>query len=205
MIGYVDSCKSPRVQECTRELFREVIRGERVKKLCEAIARAHEQWQAGEIEEEAFKAVKDANKRKLPGFTFQAVFPGGQRKNTEAVPTGFAMLDIDGMAHPREFYHDRVEPRLAELGIILAHVTPSISGLRLVFLRLPGMDLAQAQAWMAHELGVKEEYDKAVKDLARISFAVPEEYILFIDEEKLFSNEEPLEMKNEELRMKNLF
>ncbi len=185
MIGYIDCIKSSRVQECTRELFWGVIRGERVKNLCEAIARAHEQWQAGEIEEEAFKVVKDANKRKLPAFTFQAVFPGGQRKNEGAVPTGFAMLDLDHMVGAREFYHDRVEPRLAELGIVLAHVTPSCSGLRLVFLRPRGMDIPEAQAWMALELELPEN-DGSVKDLARISFAVPEMYIFLSTRRNFF-------------------
>ena len=40
-------------------------------------------------------------------------------------------------------------------------------------------------------------YDGAVKDLARCSFLVPREYVLYLDEERLFGNEE-LRMKNEE-------
>ena len=40
-------------------------------------------------------------------------------------------------------------------------------------------------------------YDQSVKDLARSSFVVPEDYIIYVDEERLFKNEE-LKMKNEE-------
>ena len=40
-------------------------------------------------------------------------------------------------------------------------------------------------------------YDGAVKDLARCSFLVPREYVLYLDEERLFGNEE-LRIKNEE-------
>ena len=72
--------------------------------------------------------------------------------------------------------------------IVLVHVTPSGEGLRIVF-RIPkGMDLAGAQRWMSEQLG-DANYDQSVKDLARSSFAVPEDYIIYIDEEKLFSKE----------------
>ena len=50
------------------------------------------------------------------------------------------------------------------------------------------MDLAEAQAWMAKELK-DETYDACVKDYARCSFAVPKEYVLYLDEEKLFSTQ----------------
>ena len=49
-----------------------------------------------------------------------------------------------------------------------------------------GMDLAQAQAWMAQQLG-DDKYDACVKDFARCSFLVPREYVLWMDAEKLFS------------------
>ena len=49
------------------------------------------------------------------------------------------------------------------------------------------MDLAQAQAWMASQLG-DTEYDSCVKDYARCSFVVPREYVLY-QSEALFSND----------------
>ena len=69
--------------------------------------------------------------------------------------------------------------------IVLVHVTPSSEGLRLVFIIPDGMSLADAQKWMSQQLG-DEEYDVCVKDLARPSFIVPEDYILFINNEELF-------------------
>ena len=57
------------------------------------------------------------------------------------------------------------------------------------------MDLQQAQAWMARQLGDKQ-YDACVKDYARCSFMVPREYVLYLDEEKLFSNDR-VEMIND--------
>ena len=69
--------------------------------------------------------------------------------------------------------------------IVLVHVTPSTQGLRLVFVIPEGMDIAMAQRWMSQQLE-DSEYDTVVKDLARPSFLVPEEYLLYINEEELF-------------------
>ena len=72
------------------------------------------------------------------------------------------------------------------MGILLAHISPSLEGLRLVFLMQQGMSLAEAQAWMAQQLG-DTQYDSCVKDYARCSFIVPRDYVLWLDEEGLFS------------------
>ena len=69
--------------------------------------------------------------------------------------------------------------------IVLVHVTPSTQGLRLVFVIPEGMDIAMAQRWMSQQLE-DSEYDTVVKDLARPSVLVPEEYLLYINEEELF-------------------
>ena len=77
---------------------------------------------------------------------------------------------------------------LQRLGIVLVHKTPSGEGLRLVFVIPEGMGLVEGQQWLAQQIGLKE-FDEACKDLARCSFAVPEEYVLFIDEEELFKEQ----------------
>ena len=79
---------------------------------------------------------------------------------------------------------------LRRLGIVLVHKTPSGEGLRLVFVIPQGMGLVEGQQWLAQQIGLKE-FDEACKDLARCSFAVPEEYVLFIDEEELFKEQQP--------------
>ena len=77
---------------------------------------------------------------------------------------------------------------LQRLGIVLIHKTPSGEGLRLVFVIPQGMGLVESQQWLAQQIGLSE-FDEACKDLARCSFAVPEEYVLFIDEEELFKEQ----------------
>ena len=74
---------------------------------------------------------------------------------------------------------------LKRLGICLVHVTPSTEGFRLFFAVPEGMSLEEAQKWMSRQLG-DEHYDGCVKDLARCSFVVPRDYILYLDEEGLF-------------------
>ena len=81
---------------------------------------------------------------------------------------------------------------LKRLGIVLIHKTPSGEGLRLVFIIPQGKGLVEAQQWLSKQIGL-EAFDEACKDLARCSFAVPEEYVLFLDEEELFGPIEPIE------------
>lgn len=74
---------------------------------------------------------------------------------------------------------------MKRLGICMMHVTPSTEGFRLFFVVPRGMTLEKAQRWMSEQLG-DEHYDGCVKDMARCSFVVPRDYILYLDEEQLF-------------------
>ena len=184
------------MRECTPELFHRVTNSKNVGDTCAEIADALEKTRRGEMSKEDFDTFKAGRKKRLPVFTPHATFPGGRRSNADAVPSGLSMYDIDHLPDPQGYFKERIEPRTAELGIALAHVTPSTEGLRLFFAVPKGMDLAGAQRWMSEQLG-DPDYDRSVKDYARCSFAVPADYILYIDEEKLFGNEE-LRVKNEE-------
>ena len=78
-----------------------------------------------------------------------------------------------------------MKAELRRLGVCLVHVTPSTEGFRLFFAVPEGMSLEEAQKWMSEQLG-DADYDGCVKDLARCSFAVPRDYILYLDEEELW-------------------
>jgi hypothetical protein len=80
---------------------------------------------------------------------------------------------------------------LNQLGIVLIHKTPSGEGLRLVFVIPEGMGLVEGQQWLAKQIGLSE-FDEACKDLARCSFAVPEDYVIFCDEKELLKPLKPL-------------
>ena len=181
------------VRVCTPEHFNKALDSMLVAENCTQIKDAWEAVQRGEMTPEDFETLKGNLKKALIIFTFHATFKNGRRKNDEAVPSGLSIYDLDHIPNPEGRWKE-IEPRKEELGIVLAHITPSTEGLRLVFVMPEGMSLADAQAWMAKQLG-DDKYDACVKDYARCSFAVPREYVLYLSE-GLFNEE--LRTKNEE-------
>ena len=166
-------------QNCTEEVFDQAIQDPQVASNCEMYQQTQD----------------DKYKRRLPGICFHAWFADQKRHEESAQPSGLFIFDIDHIREElgtdaRTYYYECVASRTDELSILLAHITPSADGLRLVAPLRPGMDIAQSQAWMGNQLGVK--YDGCVKDMARLSFIVPEEYILHIDRPSLFSPAENL-------------
>ena len=190
-----------RPEICTLEKFKEIIRAKYVADTCKEIADliklrlekveqqlavSTEPGERAELEkqEKALWEEVAVLKKRLPAFCFHAHFKSGRRKNAEAEKSGLCIFDIDDINNPQATF-DETRDRLKALGVVLAHVTPSTRGLRYVF-RVPrGMNIAQAQLWFAHQMGIAQ-YDGCTKDMARISYAVCESYILFRDEEGLF-------------------
>ena len=210
--GISNSVMSRVVQVCTPELFHQATRSSVVKDVCSQIADALESKRRGEMNNEDFETLKTQLKKRLPILTPHATFRNGRRCNSDAIPSGFSIYDIDHIPNPRGYWEEKkkllAEKKLEVVSgdlqspaskepasskqiisvldlIVLVHVTPSSEGLRLVFIIPDGMSLADAQKWMSQQLG-DEEYDVCVKDLARPSFIVPEDYILFINNEELF-------------------
>ena len=185
--GISNNVKSRVVRECTPELLRQALDSPLVARVCAEIEDALEAVRRGEMSKDDFETLKAARKKMLPVITPHATFRSGRRTNAEAVASGLSMYDVDHIPDPHGYYDEKVRGREAELGIVLAHVTPSTEGLRLLFV-IPraGMAPDEAQRWMSARLG-DAAYDGAVKDLARCSFLVPREYVLYLDEERLFA------------------
>ena len=189
--GISQSVRSREVQVCTPELFHQATKSSRVKDVCAQIEDALERKRGGEIGQEDYDTMKTRLKSQLPILTPHATFRNGRRLNADAIPSGLSIYDKDHIADPTGWWKAKSEELRVKnpqvlARILLVHVTPSLEGLRLVFVMPEGMNLAEAQKWMSQQLG-DEEYDVCVKDLARPSFIVPEEYILFIDEARLFA------------------
>ena len=189
--GISQSVRSREVQVCTPELFHQATKSSRVKDVCAQIEDALERKRRGEIGQEDYDTMKTRLKSQLPILTPHATFRNGRRLNADAIPSGLSIYDKDHIADPTGWWKAKSEELRVKnpqvlARILLVHVTPSLEGLRLVFVMPEGMNLAEAQKWMSQQLG-DEEYDVCVKDLARPSFIVPEEYILFIDEARLFA------------------
>ena len=119
-------------------------------------------------------------KKQLPVITWQAHFPSGRRLNSDAVPSGLFMVDIDHVDDPDALYRDTVQPRIEELGIVVVHKTPSTHGLRIVARCRPDCDgLAANQQFIADALGLT--IDTVCKDYARSSFLVTRDYFYHLD------------------------
>ena len=190
--GISDSVMSRAVQVCTPELFHKAIQSKVVKDVCAQIEDALESRRRGEMSKEDFETLKSQLKKRLPILTPHATFKDGRRTNKSAIPSGLSIYDKDHITNPRGWWEEKkksLDMAVLDL-IVLIHVTPSGEGLRLVFVIPDGMSLAEAQKWMSEKLE-DEEYDVCVKDLARPSFIVPQDYILFINEEELFMDRKP--------------
>ncbi|MBQ5694831.1 MAG: VirE protein [Bacteroidaceae bacterium] len=187
--GIANNVKSQVVQVCTPELLRQAIDSPHVAQVCAELRDALERKMRGEITPQEYEDIKGSMKKQLPILTPHATFRNGRRKNEEAIPSGLSIYDLDHIPNPEGRWAE-IAPRQQDLGIVMAHVTPSTEGLRLIFIIPHGMTLAQAQAWMAQQLG-DTHYDQCVKDHARCSFLVPRDYILFMDEEKMFREIDP--------------
>ncbi len=186
--GISNSVKSQQVRECTSEMLREAMDSPHVAQVCAEIKDAWEQEKRGEITLEEFEEKKGRLKKQLPILTPHATFRNGRRLNADAVPSGLSMYDLDHIPDPEGRWRE-IEPRKEELGIVMAHITPSAEGLRLIFVIPQGKTLAEAQRWMADMLG-DQKYDECVKDYARCSFIVPREYVLYMSD-KIWTDPSP--------------
>ncbi len=187
MISYCKNGKSAQVLACPQEKFDEIADSQRVKQICEQLLQVdHDSDEAKEL------------KCKLPLLMFMASFSDGHRHAESAQPTGMAYLDLDDLQgeDPREAW-GRIEETLKEKGLSeltrLVHVSCSGKGLRIVYAipsafsnLKPEEQIDRSKQWLSQTLGVAD--DQVTKDLARGSFAVPREYILYLDN-RLFAEQ----------------
>ena len=190
MFDYIQNIRAQHTVPCTADILDVVIHSTIVNNICAELTDYREQMMRGEMSRDDFATKKAELKRRLPAFCFHAHFKNGRRLNAEAIPSGLSILDIDHIPSPETFYNEKVKERTKELGIVLVHMTPSAEGLRIVFTLPQKMTLAEGQQWLAGKLGLKD-FDEACKDYARCSFAVPADYIFFIDKEQLFATPTP--------------
>ena len=147
------------------------------------------------IKETGDKSGKDA----LPGMMPMGNVGDLTRKKENCEPTGLVMLDIDnadplcpkghlthnGESHAEwmkgvsQHFEEKKE-ELERMGVRLVHITPSGWGLRLlVCCHAEGMEATIGHCVEALELEKFGHIDPACKDLSRLSYLVPADYILY--------------------------
>lgn len=196
--AYVTSVKSRTALPCRRDDFYNLIQSPTVRELVQA-----------------YREGDTKAKQKLPAFLFHATFEGEQRGDQYAHPSGLYMLDFDHLSEPPSLVWEQmmevmseVHPSLSSyeclvaLGIMMVHVTPSGQGLRVVAKMKEGhpdfTTISQWQAWLYSKLtrvGDLLPLDKCVKDFSRLSFVVPHEDFLYMDD-SLFTDEAEVVLDN---------
>lgn len=204
MFCYQDKVNAGVPQICTPEIWDQLIDSPEVKSICDQIA-------ALDTTTPDFNDRKQALKRRLPIIIPHArAFVNNKRVSADAIPSGLAMLDVDHVDNPRDWWNniissfsaksasplsdELVASSLRRHGIVLVAITASGQGLRLIGERLERESIEAAQLRMATALNITE-YDAVTKDLARASYVVPRDYILWIYEAGLFSEEERSDLK----------
>ena len=144
-----------------------------IKKVCEEIAKTND------------KSKKD----KLPAMMPMGTVGDLTRSKENATPTGLVMIDMDGkdllVKGEMEKWVEAQKAELERLYVRLVHITPSGRGLRLlVCCHADGMEQTIERCVRDLKLDSFGKVDPACKDLSRLSYLVPAEYILYTD--KLF-------------------
>lgn len=136
--------------------------------------------------------IREGNKElktQLPCVCFMGRTEG-TRKASEMVPTNMVMIDIDHIEKDPKEAFDEIYAHAESVmekdwwtdNMILAYVTPSGKGLRLVFKAQDGAKTILdninliSQAWELDRFG---DIDRACKDISRLSFLVGEDDILY--------------------------
>lgn len=156
--------------------FENIIKDKKVKELCKA-------YQNGDAEA----------KTKLPAFCWTGVCKDGTTRSVANMePTHLYMVDIDHCDDPFDAWEKilaKISAENALDSLRLVHVTPSGKGLRMVLECEQDFPTLKEHMEFLNDLVHLDEhgdFDACVKDVSRLSFAVPEEYILYRSE-KLFA------------------
>ena len=141
---------------------------------------------------DAVRAGDKSKKTSLPSICFTGRSGTGYRRGADMVPTQLVMVDIDHVDDPlaaynrfMEDYKTSQQPDAATDYLVLAHVTPSGHGLRLIF-----RAIEEGETLSAHMEVLKQRYkldsygdfDDPVHDIGRISFIWHFKDLLFYNE-----------------------
>ncbi len=198
MISFCKNGRSAHVLACPPEKFNAIVDSPQVAQTCRLLAQTpHDSDEAKRL------------KQQLPLLMFMANYSDGHRHAESAVPTGMAYLDLDELngENPREAWQhiaQALTTKQLERLVVLVHVSCSGKGLRIVYI-IPGQfshlspteQIDQSKQWLAAQLGVED--DSKTKDLARGSFAVPRDYIIYGPDKRMFEKRtpSPLPLKGE--------
>lgn len=171
--NYINGVKDAIPKAMTRETFHALCKAPRTRKLvCD--------YQKGDGEA----------KKKLPAAMFLGFPTQGDRMQEHMEPTQLYLIDIDHISDkdknmtPEKVW-EKIRQEMEETGYDfkerLVHKTPSGDGLRMILHATENLETLEEHAeWLRKKLSL-DRYGKfdCLKNLDRVSFLVPEEYIFF--------------------------
>lgn len=194
---------------CTRDTFFATASSLAVAKAVAEVRDIQARMDKCEKESDVYKMLKDQKckaKKLLPIFLFHAEYEPAERTNECAKSSGLAIIDVDHIkkiaeelvkegtlaeipdfnsVNPAEWlYNYRLKGKEDEHKVALVTASCSGDGLRVVFVIPEGETVPSAQEWFSNRFELP--HDVGVKDLARASYSMTKEDILFIDEKRLF-------------------
>ena len=138
-ICYQQSVTSGQPLPLGSEKWNELIDSPIAKSVCEQIA-------ALNPDAPDFADRKQALKKRLPILIPHAAsFANGKRVSADAVPSGLAMLDVDHVSNPRDWFESIDKQLLSDNRIYLVAITASGKGLRIIGERAEGESIEAAQ------------------------------------------------------------
>ena len=130
MFQYQESVSKGAPKLCTKEIWDHLIDSPEVKNICDRIA-------ALDPQAEDYNDRKQALKKRLPIIIPHAAsFKNNKRVSADAIPSGLAMLDVDHVDNPREWFEAVDKQVLSDNKIYLVAITASGKGLRIIGERL---------------------------------------------------------------------
>ena len=170
--SYINGVTDTTPKPLTREKFHELCKAPRTRKLVRD-----------------FQQGNGEAKKKLPAAMFLGFQTQGDRIQEHMEPTQLYLIDIDHISNKNEDMTPEIvwekirqdmEKAQYDFMVRLVHKTPSGDGLRIVLHATENFETLEEHAeWLRKELDL-DRYGKfdCLKNLDRVSFIIPEEYIL---------------------------
>ena len=126
MFQYQEGVSKGAPKLCTTTIWNSLIDSPEVKSICSRIA-------ALDTQAPNYNDRKQALKKRLPIIIPHAAsFKNGKRVSADAVPSGLAMLDVDHVENPQEWFASIDKQLFADNKIYLVAITASGKGLRII-------------------------------------------------------------------------
>ena len=188
IFDYVNNVGDNSPKPCLYDTFKHIIGSAEVKELIE-------RYRAGDAEA----------KKRLPAFLFHASFGGKKRLAKNATASGLVMVDFDHVSATDLDLYTAVakSDQAKEWGLMLAHITPSGTGLRLVIRATREkpyegcVSISDYQHRIASLFGAEDYLDEVTTDLSRLSFCPTADDIIYMTPD-LFTAEKAVDFKGDE-------